>query len=175
MVKNSDPIASYCLLANKLWCVQVTKLPDKSNINVLRNGISHGLKTNMPLGGQNPPISTVGESELWKKAQKKPKKNKTSERIKRNTPNRKPCWTIPKCLPSYVPSRTISLNHWNITNTKKNKLNCNVESTSNPCNHWAKVSVKESKLTPIKKGQGDIYNQIFNVYLCSKTALVNGI
>jgi len=41
-------------------------------------------------GGQTEPISKVGDKLEWKKAQKKAKKNITSERMKRIIPERKP-------------------------------------------------------------------------------------
>jgi len=53
---------------------------------VLSKGISIGLKTSIPLGGQIVPISIVGAKADAKNAQKKAKKNITSETIKRSTP-----------------------------------------------------------------------------------------
>jgi len=47
----------------------------------------------IPAGGQALPISTAGAKLLWKKAQKKDKKNKTSEVMKRIIPHRKPAPT----------------------------------------------------------------------------------
>jgi len=44
----------------------------------------------MPGGGQVQPISGVGARLLWKKAQKKAKKNITSEAINRSIPIRSP-------------------------------------------------------------------------------------
>lgn len=41
----------------------------------------------MPAGGHMVPSSTAGVNLLWKKAQKKEKKNKTSEVIKRIIPH----------------------------------------------------------------------------------------
>jgi hypothetical protein len=52
------------------------------------------LKGKIPLGGQNLPISKVGDSLLWKKAQKKEKKNKTSEVINKIIPQRRPFSTM---------------------------------------------------------------------------------
>ena len=60
--------------------------PDNSKIRVLKNGISQGLNTLIPFGGQIEPISTVGARLLWKKAQKKAKKNKISDTINNKTP-----------------------------------------------------------------------------------------
>ena len=64
--------------------------PDNSKIKVLAKGTSQGLKGWIPLGGHIAPSSTVGAKAEWKKAQKKPKKNITSDIIKRNIPKRKP-------------------------------------------------------------------------------------
>jgi hypothetical protein len=48
----------------------------------------------MPLGGHIVPISIVGAKLAAKKAQKKAKKNITSEAINSNIPYLKPNWTI---------------------------------------------------------------------------------
>jgi len=53
---------------------------------VFKNGISQGFKTLIPLGGHMEPISTAGDKLLWKKAQKKAKKKRTSEIINKITP-----------------------------------------------------------------------------------------
>jgi hypothetical protein len=45
-----------------------------------------GLKTSIPFGGQTDPISTTGNRAAAKKAQKKAKKNITSETINKITP-----------------------------------------------------------------------------------------
>ena len=56
----------------------------------------------------------VGASLLWKKAQKKEKKNATSEVINRIMPTRSPFTTGVVWCPRYVPSRTTSRHHWSI-------------------------------------------------------------
>jgi len=48
----------------------------------------------IPVGGHLRPISIVGARLLWKKAQKKEKKNSTSEVINRIIPHRSPFITI---------------------------------------------------------------------------------
>lgn len=68
------------------WWDQVTVQPDNNKMSVFKKGISHGFKTLIPFGGQIEPISTVGAKLVWKNAQKKAKKNKISEMIKRITP-----------------------------------------------------------------------------------------
>jgi hypothetical protein len=44
----------------------------------------------IPVGGQAHPSSGVGDKLLWKNAQKKAKKNKTSEVMNRIIPHRSP-------------------------------------------------------------------------------------
>tara|TARA_B110000046_G_scaffold48625_1_gene53867 strand:+ start:1102 stop:1263 length:162 start_codon:yes stop_codon:yes gene_type:complete len=53
---------------------------------VFNNGISIGLKTSIPFGGQIDPISITGARAAAKKAQKKAKKNITSDTINRIIP-----------------------------------------------------------------------------------------
>jgi len=60
--------------------------PEDNKIKVLTKGISIGLNVFIPLGGQILPISIVGVRLASKNAQKKPKKNITSEAIKRIIP-----------------------------------------------------------------------------------------
>jgi len=49
------------------------------------------------LGGQTPPTLCTGAILEWKKAQKKAKKNITSDTINRSTPSLSPFWTITVC------------------------------------------------------------------------------
>jgi hypothetical protein len=53
---------------------------------VFNRGISIGSKTLIPFGGQIEPISITGAKAAAKNAQKKAKKNITSETIKSNIP-----------------------------------------------------------------------------------------
>jgi len=78
----------------RLWWAQVTVTPDESKIKVFSRGTLNGLNGEIPEGGQNKPISILGERLLWKKAQKKEKKNKTSEVINRIMPHFKPFTTF---------------------------------------------------------------------------------
>jgi len=48
----------------------------------------------MAVGGQQEPRSIVGFNLLWKKAQKKEKKNNTSDKINKIIPHRKPLTTL---------------------------------------------------------------------------------
>jgi hypothetical protein len=57
---------------------------------VLANGKCSGFKVSIPFGGQMAPTFTDGAMLLWKNAQKKAKKNITSEVMKRIIPKRKP-------------------------------------------------------------------------------------
>jgi len=60
--------------------------PEQSNIRVFNSGTSNGLNTSIPLGGHIDPISIVGAKLAAKNAQKKAKKNITSEAINRSIP-----------------------------------------------------------------------------------------
>lgn len=67
--------------------------PDANNTVVLRRGTEKGLIGVIPEGGQVHPSSGVGARLLWKKAQKKAKKNATSEVINKIIPHRSPLTT----------------------------------------------------------------------------------
>jgi hypothetical protein len=99
------------LFSSRLWCAQVTVTPDASRIAVFSRGICIGLKGVIPVGGHIDPNSIVGDSLLWKNAQKKDTKNKTSEIINRIIPHRSPVVTLLVCMPWYVPSRVMSRHH----------------------------------------------------------------
>ena len=64
--------------------------PEAKSTPVFSNGIAKGLIGSIPVGGQEQPISGVGARLLWKKAQKKEKKNITSEAINKIIPHRIP-------------------------------------------------------------------------------------
>ena len=61
---------------------------------VFIRGTPKGLKAWMPIGGHIEPSSILGDKLLWKKAQKKEKKNITSEQMNRSIPHRSPVSTI---------------------------------------------------------------------------------
>jgi hypothetical protein len=86
--------------------------PDDTRIRVLRRGTLNGLKGDTPVGGQDKPISMLGDNLLWKKAQKNEKKNKTSEVINRIIPHFRPLITFEVCRPWKVDSRDTSRHHW---------------------------------------------------------------
>lgn len=76
-----------------LWWAQVTVTPEARSTAVLSRGTEKGLIGSIPGGGQVQAICGVGARLLWKKAQKKPKKNMISEIIKRIIPNFSPLRT----------------------------------------------------------------------------------
>jgi len=78
------------LCSKRLWWAQVTVIPDASRTAVFNNGTLNGLRGVIPVGGQAQPSSGVGDSLLWKNAQKNAKKNSTSEVINRIIPHRRP-------------------------------------------------------------------------------------
>jgi len=86
IVKSKPQTALILSPALIAWCEYVIVTPEHSKINVFNNGISKALKVKIPFGGQILPISIVGVNEAAKKAQKKPKKNITSDTIKRIIP-----------------------------------------------------------------------------------------
>ena len=78
------------LFSSNLWCAQVTVTPDANRTAVFSKGTLNGFSGVIPAGGQQHPSSGVGDSLLWKNAQKKAKKNSTSDVIKRIIPHRNP-------------------------------------------------------------------------------------
>lgn len=81
-------------------------------------GNSKGLTEFIPRGGHLAPNSIVGDSALWKNAQKIPKKNNASDIINKATPILSPFWTAKVWFPKYVPSDITSLNHNDMDNIK---------------------------------------------------------
>jgi len=83
-----------CFILLKIeWWHQVTDTPEEIRSKVLSKGMLIGLKGIMLRGGQDWPSSNEGETLLWKKAQKKEKKNKTSDKIKSSIPIWRPTVT----------------------------------------------------------------------------------
>ena len=112
----------------KAWCAHVTLIPDEIRTIVFNRGTWKGLNTLIPNGGHSLPISTFGDSLLWKNAQKKLKKKNTSDTINNAMPQRNPSSVIEVCSPWTAPSREISRHHWIITSISvipptMNKLN----------------------------------------------------
>jgi hypothetical protein len=77
----------------RAWWLRVTVIPEASNTVVFKRGTWKGLMAWIPIGGHKSPSSILGASLLWKKAQKKEKKNKISEVINRIIPHRSPLTT----------------------------------------------------------------------------------
>lgn len=77
----------------KAWCAHVTVTPEARRTAVFRSGTAKGFRGVIPVGGHVHPISGVGANLLWKKAQKKAKKNITSEVINKIIPHRSPLTT----------------------------------------------------------------------------------
>jgi len=90
MVRKRLFFLSENFLLSMEWWDQVTVNPEEMRIIVFIRGISKGLKGLIPKGGQSCPISILGDSEEWKYAQKKEKKNSTSEMINKIIPSRIP-------------------------------------------------------------------------------------
>jgi hypothetical protein len=66
---------------------------------VFSSGICIGLNGWIPVGGQADPSSIVGDSLLWKNAQKNDAKNRTSEIMNKIIPHRSPLVTVLVCSP----------------------------------------------------------------------------
>jgi hypothetical protein len=99
-------------ISTRLWWAHVTVTPDANSTAVFSKGTLKGLSGLIPVGGQQHPNSGVGASLLWKKAQKKAKKNNTSDVINRIIPHRKPLVTYDVWCPINVLSRITSRHHW---------------------------------------------------------------
>lgn len=95
-----------------LWWAHVTVTPDANRTAVFRRGTLNGFRGLIPVGGQQQPSSGVGDSLLWKNAQKNAKKNRTSDVINRIIPHRRPEVTCEVWCPIKVLSRITSRHHW---------------------------------------------------------------
>lgn len=71
----------------------MTVTPEARRTAVLRSGTLNGFSGVIPVGGQAQPSSGVGDKLLWKNAQKKAKKNRTSEVMNKIIPQRRPLVT----------------------------------------------------------------------------------
>ena len=102
---------------------KVTVTPDNNKIKVFKKGTSQGSKINslIPTGGQLKFKAIVGVILDQKKAQKKAKKNITSEKINKSILIIKLVWTCLVWKPSKVASRIMSLNQENIVNKTASK------------------------------------------------------
>lgn len=109
-VTESPLTASILFPCTILWCAHVTVAPELRSIAVFNKGTEKGFKAFIPIGGHITPISIEGDKLLWKKAQKKLKKNNTSETINNKKPSFKPATAVLVWWPWYVPSRITSFN-----------------------------------------------------------------
>lgn len=89
-----DVIELYLSLDTNAWWHQVMLAPEPNKIEVFNNGTPKGLIIVIPFGGHEHPISTEGDKEEWKKAQKKLKKNKISDTINSIIPIFNPIATL---------------------------------------------------------------------------------
>jgi hypothetical protein len=87
------------------WCAHVTVTPEDRRRIVFSSGILIGLNDLIETGGHLCPNSIVGEILLWKKAQKKEAKNKTSDRMNSTIPVFRPFITTSEWFPCHVDSR----------------------------------------------------------------------
>lgn len=128
-------------------------IPDVNKITVFNRGIFIGLKDLIEWGGQLPPISILGESDIWKNAQKNDKKKKISEIINNNIPIFINFDTNLVWYPWKVLSRVISRHHCIkhrrvINNPSINKF------MENSWNHLIAPVRKIINLIEVNKGQG---------------------
>ena len=105
-------LAAFSRLAfRRLMWARVMVIPESSRRQVFRRGTAKGFRGSIPTGGQVHPISGAGARALWKKAQKKAKKNITSDAMKRTIPVRSPWATCDVCIPWKTASRRTSRHH----------------------------------------------------------------
>ena len=108
----------------------------------------------IPGGGHIPPISTVGDNLLWKKAQKKERKKKTSETINKIIPHRKPSSTTAEWSPWAAPSLATSRHHWNIV-SRIILIPRRIKEIDVWWNHLTKPDVINKAPRELTIGQGD--------------------
>ena len=123
---------------------------------MFNNGNSKGLIASIPIGGHWAPNSTVGDKELWKKAQKIARKNIASDIIKRATPIFKPFCTASVWFPKYVPSLITSRHQKDIDNIRETKAKIKkIDTLLNVCIVNTPLHVKVNKDTHVKIGHGE--------------------
>lgn len=155
IVINIITLKKYFLLNKIKWWAQVAVIPDLNKITVFNKGKWKGFKGFSSKGGQTHPIWISGLSLWWKKAQKKPKKNITSEKINHLIPNFKPPITLIEWDPSSLPSFLTSNHQKNINTIIENidKRKKNLYFVPH-LNILTILIVKLKALTPAIKGQG---------------------
>jgi len=135
------------------WWAQVTLTPEDNKRTVFSNGILIGLKEITIKGGQSWPNSIVGEILLWKNAQKKDIKNRTSETIKRTIPIFNPFITASGCIPCQDLSRCTSRHHEKATINVTEKDNANVNKDTAFISK-TNLNTKDMEAPAAKIGQG---------------------
>lgn len=120
---------------------------------MFRRGTLNGFSGLIPIGGQQQPSSGVGDSLLWKNAQKNAKKNRTSDVINKIIPHRKPVVTYEVWWPIKVPSRITSRHHWTIE-IMINKIDARRHQIPYPWNHLAKPTARVNAPIDDVIGQG---------------------
>jgi len=136
-----------------LWCAQVTVTPEAKSTAVFSRGIENGFNGLIPTGGQQQPNSGVGESLLWKNAQKNAKKKHTSETMNNNIPYRNPFITYEVWCPKKVPSRITSRHHW-IIDKIISVTPINIHEYPWPWNHLVRPVVNKKAPAAEVSGQG---------------------
>ena len=94
-----------------LWWAKVTEAPDDNRIQVFNKGTEKGSKGWVAKGGHTSPMSKVGETLLWKNAQKKAIKNRASLKINISIPIFNPSCTFLEWSPNITASRPTSRHH----------------------------------------------------------------
>lgn len=138
----------------RAWCAQVTVTPEESKITVLSKGTPNALKGRIPFGGQALPNSTLTAKLLWKKAQKKLAKKKTSETMNKIIPHRSPNSTMEVCIPIKVPSRETSRHHCDVIISMDKELTMR-SLGSLKWNHFRSPDVRARPLIDASRGHGD--------------------
>lgn len=170
IVINKELFASVKFPSITAWWAHVTLTPEEIKIKVLSNGTPKGLNTAMPLGGHLLPNSTFTLKLLWKNAQKKERKKKTSEVINKTIPHRSPNSTTLVWRPWNLPSRDTSRHHWYMTNNNINKPNI-INNEDCVWNHFTKPKVIPAPEILAIRGHGDSSTKwygceiIFDIYI----------
>jgi len=131
----------------------VIETPEDRRIKVFRRGTWVALNGVIPKGGHVKPIYSVGESLLWKNAQKNEKKNKISEVMKRIIPHRSPLITTCVWSPWKVLSRVTSRHHIYEINNKEDRPSRNKLWLFNE-NHFDRPVATIKVAKDAKRGQG---------------------
>jgi hypothetical protein len=106
------------------------------------------------MGGQRDPNSTLGESLLWKKVQKKEMKKKTSEIMNKIIPQRIFKLTFKVWIPWKVLSRITSRHHWIMERIMiVNPMRMN-QFNWNSLNHLVILNIKIIVPRALVRGQG---------------------